>query len=330
MYQLCVNLYFAVNQNLPVPPKHSYRANGKVLMSGEYLVMNGALALGLPLSVGQSLMVKESSGSEVVWKSLRPDGSIWFSGRFDLFGFDCIKTTDEEIAASLKQILESAVRLNSEFLSKWKKYTVETALEFEPHWGLGSSSTLISCLARWADVDPYDLQEVTFGGSGYDIACATAEAPIHYRLDDTSINVERANFSPIFSDQIYFIYLGQKQNSRTGLDAFSDKKVPTTAIEEVSQISKSMCEVSELKLFEELVIDHELLVSEIIERPRIKTQFSDFWGEIKSLGAWGGDFIMATSNRSAEETQAYFCNKGLDIFFSYDQLAISAAVAEQA
>ncbi len=306
-----------------MPPKHSYRANGKVLVSGEYLVMDGALALGLPLSLGQSMTVKETAGSDVVWQSHLPSGELWFSGKFDLFGFEPIKASDELVANQLKDIFEAAVRLNSDFLSKWKKYTVQTFLDFEPEWGLGSSSTLISCMADWADVDAYELLQATFGGSGYDIACAKADGPIFYQLDDSEINVAEASFTPPFKDQVYFVYLGAKTNSRSALANYDHRKVKSKQIDEVSQISKLLCDVDTLDYFEELISDHERLVSEVIDRKRVKKEyFADFWGEIKSLGAWGGDFILVTSNRPADETRAYFNQKGFDVFFQYDELAI--------
>jgi mevalonate kinase len=307
-----------------VPSKLTFQANGKVLLSGEYLVLDGAVALGIPLVLGQRMMVAEGSGSEIIWQSHRPDGQVWFSGKFDLFGFDPIKSNDPEIARRLKEIFEAAVRLNSDFLSKWRKYHVNTYLDFNPEWGLGSSSTLISCISDWADVDPYDLMELTFGGSGYDVACAKARGAIFYQISDDEICVDPADFNPAFSEQLYLIYLGNKQNSRNQMAVYADKKISGSRIDEVSQISKSFCEVSDLKYFDELISDHEKLVSEVIGIPPVKqTMFGEFWGQVKSLGAWGGDFIMVTSDRSAEETQSFFNQKGFDVFFRYDDLVLS-------
>jgi len=310
-----------------VPANHFYRANGKVLLSGEYLVMDGALALGLPLSMGQALKVKESTGSEIIWESFLPSGEIWFSGKFDLFSFDPIKTSNEATAETLKTLFEAAVRLNSDFLSKWKKYSVSTFLDFEPDWGLGSSSTLISCLADWADVDSFDLLQSTMGGSGYDVACAKAEGPIFYRLGDKEIEVNPAEFLPSFRKNLYFVYLGQKQFSADAIKKYKDRVVKSSQIEEVSAISRELCEVNSLQNFESLLKDHEMLVSEVINLPRIRdTKFEDFWGEVKSLGAWGGDFIMITSERSLIETKAYFESKGYPIFFTYDEIALQQSV----
>jgi mevalonate kinase len=306
-----------------VAAKRLFRANGKVLISGEYLVLDGALALGMPLSLGQTMEVKESAGSDVVWESFLPNGEKWFTGKFDLFGFEVIKTTDPQIASTLSHIFEETVRLNSDFLSKWKKYTVRTYLDFYPDWGLGSSSSLISCLADWADVDPFELSENTFGGSGYDIACAKADGPILYQIQDEQRSVKPAPFSPSFSDRLYFIHLGQKQNSRSEIRHYESRKIADAQIDEISSISKSLCDAEALPLFEELINDHENLVSEIIGRPRVgKEKFNDYWGAIKSLGAWGGDFIMATSKRSEEETKAYFRNKGYEIVYNYDAITL--------
>lgn len=318
------------DQNRPVPPKLTYQANGKVLLSGEYLVLDGALALGIPVSLGQRMIINESSGSEVVWQSFRPNGELWFTGKFDLFGFDPIKTSDAKMADRLKSIFEAAVRLNSDFLSKWYKYRVETHLDFEPEWGLGSSSTLVSCIAEWADVDPFDLMEMTFGGSGYDVACAKAKGPILYQSDEECICVDPADFDPTFSEHLYLVYLGNKVNSRDQISLYQGKKVASRTIDEISQITKDFCSVDRLKYFEDLMVDHEKLISGVLGIPRIKEQFfSEYWGEIKSLGAWGGDFILATSERSAEETKTYFNQKGFEVLFKYEQLAISASQVEE-
>lgn len=315
-----------------MPPKHSFRANGKVLLTGEYLVLDGALALGLPLSVGQRMLITEGSGSEIVWESIRPNGETWFSGKFDLFGFDPIKTSDDAMALRLKEIFESAVRLNSDFLSKWKKYRVRTEMDFEPEWGLGSSSTLITCIAAWADVDPYDLLETTFGGSGYDIACAMTDHPVLYQVDDLSIDVQDAGFSPSFADNLYFVFLGQKRDTRLAAREYADKKISPKDIAEVSAISKAMCSVSNLSAFEDLLKAHEQLIGNILQRNPVKQDlFSDFWGEVKSLGAWGGDFVLATSTKSISDTETYFNNKGYQTFIPYKQLALChAGVNERA
>jgi len=51
-----------------------------------------------------------------------------------------------------------------------------------------------------------------------------------------------------------------------------------------------------------------------------EARFADYWGELKSLGAWGGDFVLATSTRDPQETRDYFRARGLDTVIPYGEL----------
>ena len=293
-------------------------------MSGEYFVLQGAKSIALPTKLGQTMKVSEASGSELVWKSYRRNGDLWFEAKYDLLGIDLIKTTDEEIATRLRKIIRAAIRNNSEFLSKWKKYKVETFLEFEPEWGLGSSSTLIHTIAQWAEVSPFHVFFALEDGSGYDIACANADGPIYYQLKDDQISFGPSDFNPKFKKQLYFIYSGQKQNSRESVKAFN-KKAPASAklIDEISALSEEMESAKTLSSFEKLMDQHEEVLSKNLDFEKIKSErFSDYWGSIKSLGAWGGDFILATSEEDPKKTSQYFKNKGLDICYTFDDLIL--------
>ena len=67
--------------------------------------------------------------------------------------------------------------------------------------------------------------------------------------------------------------------------------------------------------FENLIDSHEELLASILKTPTVKKQlFPGYTGSIKSLGAWGGDFILATGN---QETPEYFKNKGFSTILSY-------------
>lgn len=274
--------------------------------------------------MGQSLTIKESTGSEVTWKSLDHNGEIWFEGSFDLLGFDPIKFSDEDIALGIKKILKSACRENSDFLSKWKKYRVETKLEFPLEWGLGSSSTLIHCVAQWADVSPFDLFFRVHKGSGYDVACAGASQPISYQLTDESLRFGNVAFDPSFKDKLYFIYSGQKQKSSEGIAHYkSIVKEKEGTISKLNTLTTAITKSKDLKSFEKLMDQHETVISSSLELPKIQDQhFTDYWGKTKSLGAWGGDFILATSNKSQEETRTYFNEKGFNVFIPYNEMVL--------
>ena len=57
-----------------------FYGHGKLLLTGEYFVMDGALALALPTTVGQSMKVKyrHSYKPTLNWKSYNHAGAVWF------------------------------------------------------------------------------------------------------------------------------------------------------------------------------------------------------------------------------------------------------------
>lgn len=310
---------------MAVQTKRHFKANGKLLLTGEYLVLNGAVSLALPCKLGQSMNISERPGSEITWKSYDRQGKLWFSGSFDLMAFEPINSTDKDVANSIQQLLRGACRQNSEFLSQWRKYSVDTYLEFDLEWGLGSSSTLVWCVAQWAEVNPYILLFDTFGGSGYDIACAEAEGPVLYQLLEDELHIDEADFHPAFKDQLYLVYLGRKQSSKDALKNYHQTKASLNgSVDKVSRLTESINTSKSLKEFETLVRQHETLVADIIGLPTVQSkEFPDYWGCVKSLGAWGGDFVLATTDRSDAETRAYFQSKGMDVIFKYEELILS-------
>ena len=92
---------------------------------------------------------------------------------------------------------------------------------------------------------------------------------------------------------------------------------------EISNLTSEFLKCTLISDFEKLIIKHENLVASVIELPRAKALFfNDFWGEIKSLGAWGGDFVMATSERSEAETMQYFSKKGFGTVVKYEDMVL--------
>ena len=57
----------------------------------------------------------------------------------------------------------------------------------------------------------------------------------------------------------------------------------------------------------------------LIKNPIKKDLFPDFNGGIKSLGAWGGDFFLATGDRSEMK---YFHDKGFTTIIPYRQMCL--------
>lgn len=268
------------------------------------------------------MIVKNSRGSDLIWECKDKEGATWFKSHISLYDFSAINTTDQDVSDKLKKILKNAVRLNSEFLSKWNGFKVETQLEFPLNWGLGSSATLFSLISSWADINPLMLYFKVDNGSGCDVACADAGQPIIYFANDDEISYTPIEYKPSFSKKLYFVHLNQKQDSSLGiktyLKAVKDRK---TLVKTISGITDQMSEAKDLKTFSGLMDKHEDVIAHHTGFEKVKDQhFSDFWGSVKSLGAWGGDFVLATSNKSKEETKAYFDGKGYSTVLSYDEM----------
>ena len=299
-----------------------YHSHGKFLLTGEYLVLKGALALALPLRFGQSLSVETRHGTSLQWDAHKPGGQ-WFSVTFDPKSLEIISCDDPAKAEKLAQILKAIQKLNPAAFNDGLRF--ETRLDFDPNWGLGSSSTLIANLAQWANVNPYELLKLTFGGSGYDIACATAEQPIYYQLIDGKAQTETTDFNPSFTDHLFFIYQGQKQSSSKEIKAFLEKVNPIDLqqdIEAVSEISRAVPKCESLDELGMLMQCHERIISRCIGQEPVQKRFPDFEGVMKSLGAWGGDFILAATEWDENQVRDYFKSKGLEVVFGYKEMVL--------
>lgn len=301
-----------------------FHGNGKLLLSGEYYVLDGALALALPTKIGQILQVTYAPSEHKVlhWKSYDNNGQLWFEAQFDIATFHCLENYVSQKSLVLQKILQVARKLASNFLVGSEYVLVETHLEFPRLWGLGTSSTLIHNIAKWAGINSFDLLFRTMGGSGYDVACAASDGPILYEKSKTGPCQQDVCFNPPFKNDLYFVYLGKKQSSEEGIKHYKsileDKKI---LADELSEITKRFLDVATLAEFEDLIYRHETIIASSLNMERVKKQlFSDFWGEVKSLGAWGGDFVLVTSNQTAEKTKAYFYEKGFTDFLTYEEL----------
>ena len=295
----------------------SFYSRGKLLLSGEYLVLKGARALALPTKLGQTLSFEKKQSSQLIWKSLDKNGLSWFSASFSLDNFSIFKTDNIEVANRLRYILLAVRHQNPIFLNL-SGGNVTTRLEFDRYWGLGTSSTLIVNLAKWAGVNPYTLLNETFGGSGYDIACASAEKALFYTSGKKTPKIEDSNFDPKFKNSLYFVYLNQKKNSHQAVKEFMERDINDGEINRANELSMLISVSKSLSEFELLLSEHERFIGQLLSIEPIKEKyFKNFSGAIKSLGAWGGDFILATGNSN---TPNYFMGKGFSKVFKYDDL----------
>lgn len=297
--------------------RKTFYSNGKLLLSGEYLVLDGAWALAVPTKFGQIMHVDPTEDAVVTWESLEAGGEVWFAAEIPVAE---IRQGQKSagVRGRLVAILHEADKVNPELLHTG--FRVSTQANFPREWGLGTSSTLINNIADWFGIDAFSLLFKSFGGSGYDIACARNDTPILYRHHDFRTEVKNAHFNPAFSNELYFVFLNQKQNSKDAIAYF--RSLGTTqksgAIAAINELTQAFCKARTSETFASAMEKHEELLSKLLGRPAVKQLlFADFEGSMKSLGAWGGDFILV---QAKTDPKPYFSDKGYPIVFTYSEM----------
>jgi mevalonate kinase len=298
-----------------------YYSHGKLLLTGEYAVLDGAKSLAFPTKYGQALTVQPSITHTSEWVSYLADKTVW--NRLGFTKDDIVNAQNgTSFSSRLLSILKCIYLERQELFSHALKFS--THLEFDKNWGLGSSSTLINNLSLWAELDSYKLLSQTFGGSGYDIAAANSKTPIIFQKEKDFNKVIEVEFSNNLKPYIYFVYLNQKQNSREGIRHYKslnrhDKK---EIIDEISLITEKVLLTENVEEFEILMKTHEQLVSRLTQQTPVQDlKFSDYnQGIVKSLGAWGGDFVLVTAKD--KEHLDYFYKKGYNTIFRFSDLIL--------
>ena len=301
-----------------------YHANGKLLITGEYLVLKGAKALAIPLNKGQTLSVETSNEAGLQWRAETLNG-LWFEAKFNS-QLNLIETTDHRKATTLQQFLHRSVQQNSTIQAQLNYTSVTTMLEFDPNWGWGSSSTLLHLLKQWLGIDPYQLMDETIGGSGYDIACAASNGPIIYRRTaGTAPQIMPAHFNPPFIHKIGIVYLNKKQNSSAQVKSFlASTSSQKDLVKEISELSEKIATTKEINAFISLVKRHEAIIAKATGlTPVQELLFPDFNGAIKSLGAWGGDFALFLSQESFQANRQWFQSKGYPVVMPLKEVVIN-------
>ena len=296
----------------------NYYTKGKLLLSGAYGVLDGAIGFALPTKLGQRFCFEIDSSNTIQCKAIDDKGNTWFEAEFDVKSLAPLKTSSEEVANTFSKLLIAARSLNPDFNYS---FTLETTLEFNREWGLGSSSTLIAALAQFASVNAYELLDSGFKGSGYDIACATAEGPIRFQRIGKEVRVTPLNWRPTFTDELHLVYLNQKMNSREAIIHYRKAQSSDYFLNELSRLSIAISEeTSDINRFEKLLLEQENLLANRLDIIAIGDQlFSDRpEGVFVSLGAWGGDFALFTGKKNIP----YLEDKGYSTILKLEELCI--------
>ena len=288
-----------------------FKSNGKLLITSEYLVMKGAMALAIPAKLDQELNVISTNSDFVNWKSFNKNNQIWYEEKFFLDkGTLIYHGKKNKMSDLIVRLFDYIHKFNNPEKSIGNEFIWK--INFNINWGLGSSSTLINNLSKWAKVNPYKLLFSVFNGSGYDIACCDKSNPIIFQKKDDYLSVSDTTFKPNFLNNLFLIFLNKKQDTQKSVQNFLENDQSLS--EEINQMNEIVHEIENVKditTFESLIERHEKIIANILQMPTIQNdKFPDYNnGVIKSLGSWGGDFVLATGD---EKSVDYFEEKGFN------------------
>lgn len=291
---------------------------GKLLLTSEYVVLDGASALAIPTKWGQEFFFEEIEDGEslIYWTALHQH-QPWLEIKIDYKKGIIVSTNIPDSAEFILKVIMKVKELSKVQFQQNSSYAITTNLQFPSDFGLGSSSTLMNNLAQWAEIDAFDLNETCLGGSGYDIAVAQERFAIVYQnLPERT--VQKVDFNPSFKKELIFIHLNQKQNSREGIDLYRSRKKSPELIEAFSQITRDVLAAQNLEDFSQLMNLHEKKLSFFLGIETVSEKyFENCPSFVKSLGAWGGDFVMSSKFAGFKD---YFKGKGFSSIFSYEDL----------
>lgn len=295
-----------------------FYSSGKLMLTSEYLVLAGATSLALPTQKGQRMKVERLPEKRIRWKSIDQTGMCWFEAEFQLPSLQILNTTDSTSSNRLQNLLRFCFEQSADLALTKGGYNISTHLEFDRTWGLGSSSSFISNLAKWAQVDGIRLMQSAFQGSGYDVAVGLENNAVVYSIQHSKPQWNTVQWKPMFRDQLFFVYLGQKQNSEQEVARFQPNNVSKVDIDWFTQTTQGIIDSKTLGEFEKLMDRHEARLSSILNRPTVKKKlFPNYPHAIKSLGAWGGDFILVVGDI---EDHNYFKTKGYHTILTWQEM----------
>jgi mevalonate kinase len=290
-----------------------YFAPGKLLLSGEYAVLDGAKAISCPSHQGQFLELhKTQNPSTIEWQALTEDAYCWLNIVLTTHG-EILETNDLPKAELIRALLLDAFNQNIP-----GGLRVECQLDFKREWGLGSSSTLITLLAAWANKDAMELFFRHLTGSGYDVATALEKRTICYQLIAPKQAKWEAVQLPSIVKKTYFLYLGEKQISSTEVLRYDRLEKQPALVNAITQLSDALLSIqSDVELIDWMA-EHERITGLLIQQESHRNRrFPKLQGGFKSLGAWGGDFvwIMPLAN-----DLAYLKGLGYTEIFPFEQM----------
>lgn len=263
------------------------------MLCGEYAVLCGALAIAFPTKFRQCMEVEYRPGTGLIhWQSYDFEGFQWLRCSFHPDD-DCSVHALKNVLQPIQAMLCCVRRHRPELMPADQDITFRVKASFRKEWGLGSSSALIANMARWSGVDPWELMQLSFPGSGYDVAVAFHGKALTYRLAENERQIKFLEFVPAWLGDFRVVFTGKKVNSRDSVNenkSMFHKLEPFVA--ELDRIARGLLTAESCDEACVLLRNYESILADTLEMEPGARLFPSYSGTIKSLGAWGGDAIL--------------------------------------
>ncbi len=262
------------------------------MLFGEYAVLAGAWACALPVKFRQNFEITRKPGQgNVHWQSFDYDGKEWMNCTFNL-----ADNTEQllPVLKPLRNMLSHIEQERPDLCHAGFDFQVRIKASFRKEWGLGSSSALIANLAQWAETDPFALMRVSFPGSGYDVATAFYDQAVLFRLEHEKPSVKQVKELPDFLNAYRVVFLGKKVNSRESVADVQSRIINLQQhADYLDKLGMEALNAESPADFNTALTAYEHLLSEVLEMSPTGSHFPEYPGFMKSLGAWGGDALLA-------------------------------------
>jgi mevalonate kinase len=295
------------------------KANGKLLLTSEYFILDGASGWAMPTQYGQKMIATPTE--KPIWQAFLNDKTLWLETAIN----SNVASNSNETTL-LFEILNYIKQENPEQYHKKINHSFQLFIDFNRAWGLGSSSTFIALIADFFEIDAYKLNHTFFKGSGYDIACAFASEALLYTILDIEVrSIENFSIAESIKPHLFFIYTGQKQNSREAIQYYRNlpQKEKDIAINDLNFITRELIRKQDYKDWLYFLKIHEDIISKVLKLEKIsQTLAKELPFFSKSLGAWGGDFILCLANDEPSIIKNRISETGFDTYFEYKDIIL--------
>lgn len=297
----------------------NYHSNGNLLLTGEYLISQGAEAIALPLKKGHTLAVTPIHGKKIIWESVyNQETKTKISLKSD--DFEITQTNNENSAKFIQQLLRKAMD-HLPPLSHLPGYHIKAIHDYPEFLEFGCESALIANIANWFNINPYRFSRDISPGLEHGIACARSNKPILYQLTNKYPDYREINLNLPFKGNIYIIYTGHNPDSYNKKKQTQKYPDHHEVFPKIREINKRIIQSRTYEEFENSILDHDKILSGVLKEQRLQERiFQDFPGLIKPLNEWNGELNLVTWKGDKNELHEYFAPYNIQTIFTWDEL----------